>query len=708
MQDKFASENFYSSHKESEDVEIGKVFRFLLMQSKLIIAIVFVVFFLAVLNYSLSTKKYMIQSLLQYESFNQNIFDPSMSLQMASSSSSADITNLTQLYESRTNYLKVIKDLKLNISIKSLEDDETIDISIISDKKDHFKNHKLRFSFFEDGYALLDDSSDKIQKVDYGKEINSNDLRISIKSVNLKEYRIIDINFRHPESMFNSFKRKMDVNTNVTRNSFFKNEGLITVSYVSDDIELGKEIINYANNIFLNQRISDETEKSRKAISFIDKNIASIEEVVDSNKIKLKEFREKNKSIDVSLEIEAIINKIQSLDESLSLIDIEIAKAQEMYTPNNPIYVNLINKKALLEKQKGRVSNEIEMMPKEQQEYIDLYNELEVSQSLFEELESRRLGFSILEASTIGDIRVVDDAYTSSQVSPQISFIFIATIFSFIFACLIAIFRGFNFLAISNPAEIFDNNIHIPIIGVIPAVKDMSVADDDIRLNTSIESLIVNINSIQQNQHEKNIITITSPSPFNGKSTISMKFSEGLAKVGKKVLLVDNDLKRGKIGKNYNISSISEKTFDLIDETTIDRFKVNNNFYIIPRVKGLTNTFQFLYSYKYKDKIKFFRDYFDYVIFDTGPILSVADSSILIEQSDLNFLIVRHGINRMNEIKQSIDNFRQINTNIDGIIYNAYEKPSTYYGYYGIYGNYSYQYYAEKYLDEAYEYQTKD
>ena len=66
----------------------------------------------------------------------------------------------------------------------------------------------------------------------------------------------------------------------------------------------------------------------------------------------------------------------------------------------------------------------------------------------------------------------------------------------------------------------------------------MSVADDDIRLNTSIESLIVNINSIQQNQHEKNIITITSPSPFNGKSTISMKFSEGLAKVGKKCYLL--------------------------------------------------------------------------------------------------------------------------------------------------------------------------
>ena len=73
---------------------------------------------------------------------------------------------------------------------------------------------------------------------------------------------------------------------------------------------------------------------------------------------------------------------------------------------------------------------------------------------------------------------------------------------------------------------------------------------------------------------------------------------------------------------------------------------IDDNFFVIPRVKGLNNTFQFIYSYKYKEKIEFFKDYFDYVIFDTGPILSVADSSVLIEQSDFNILIARepHGV----------------------------------------------------------------
>ena len=251
---------------------------------------------------------------------------------------------------------------------------------------------------------------------------------------------------------------------------------------------------------------------------------------------------------------------------------------------------------------------------------------------LFEELESRRLGFSILEASTIGDVRVVDRAYVDNLVSPRITMVILATLFAFFIACVIAVIRGLYFLPISNPAEIFDNNVQLPIIGVVPAIEDFENDKENLRLNTSIEALIVNINSMQNNNHDANLITITSPSAGNGKSSISMKLAEGMAKIGKKVLLVDNDLKRGDLAKHYNAKSISEKTFDNINQTTIDKYKILENLYLIPRVKGLSNSFQFLYSYKYAEKIKFFKDHFDCVVFDTGPILAVADSSILIEK----------------------------------------------------------------------------
>lgn len=709
MIDKTTSENFISSDFSNDEMDFLKIFRLLLMQSKLIISIVMVVFVISYALYSFGTKKYKIVSLIQYEAFNQKVFDPSETLQYAyPGSSSSDITNMIQLYESRTNYLKVIKDLKLNLNIKNLEDDENIDISITSKNNKLHETHKLKFSFTDSGYSLLDKELNEIERSKYDEQILFKGLKILVTSSNLKKKRPIDVLYRNPESMYNHFKSRIDVQTSTSKNSFFTSEGLITVSYTSEDIDLGKKIINYSNNIFLNQRIANENEKSRKAINFIDENIISIKDSVEANKVKLKKFREQNKSINVNLEIEAIIKKIQLLDESLSSIDIEIAKAKEIYTYNNPAYLNLLSKKTLIEDQKNKVLSEIEMMPKEQQEYIDLYNNLQVSQTLFEELESRRLGFSLLEASTIGDVRVVDEAYVFSQVSPKIFTVIFSTFIGFVIASIVAILRGLYFLPISNPAEIFDNNIYVPAIGVIPIIDAESNTDNDNRVNASIETLIVNINSMKNADPHKNLITITSPSPNNGKSTISSKLAKGLTLIGKKVLLVDNDLKRGKLAEKYDVKSISENTFNQIDESTINKYFLDNGLYFIPRVKGLTNSIQFLYSHKYAEKIKFFKEHFDYVIFDTGPVLSVADASVLIDKSDINLLIVRHGINKINEIKQVMDNLKQIDKKLDGIIYNAFARPKNYYGYYGLYGNYSYQYYADKYLNDNYEYEKED
>lgn len=695
--------DFYSAHKAVDDIDFGKIFRFLLMQSKLIIGITVLGFIISLAIYVGTTKQYSIKSLLQYESINQNILDPSMSLQMTSRNSSTDIINLVTLYESRTNILKLIKDLKLNIDIEDLTDGESVDINIESDGKDKFKRNNLIFSFSKNGYSLLDSEYKEIINSNYGEYIYFNDLKILILSADIFKNRPIVVNHRQPESMYNQLKSKISINTSVSKNSFFRNEGLITVAYITDDPENGKKIIDYANEIFLTQRISVETEKSRKAIAFIDNNIRSLAEILEAKKIKLKEFRQRNQSIDVTLEIQGIIKKIEFIEQSIGSLDLAIARAQEVYTENNPVFLNLLNEKKVIEKQKEDVLSEIGLMPKEQQEYIDLYNDVQVSQALFEELEARKLGLSILEASTIGDIRVVDKAYYHSQVNPRIMTVTLFTIISLILGCVIAIFRGFVLLPISNPAELFDHNIHIPIIGVVPNINDNDNDNEEI-IDSAIESLIVNIDSMNDNQNKKNMITITSPGASNGKSTNSMKLAEGYVKLGKKVLLIDGDLKRGKLGSFFNKKNIDEQKFKSINESNIDDFLVKENFYLLPRVSRLNNSFEFLYKSQYKEKIDFFKEYFDYIILDTAPVLSISDTSILVEQSDFNILVVRHGVSRINEIKQVIDHFSQINKNVSGILYNAYAKPKSYYGYYGLYGNYSYQYYAEKYLDESYDY----
>ena len=118
---------------------------------------------------------------------------------------------MIELYESRTNYLKVIEDLQLNLDINSLDEDENIDIDITSDRSDPVVNTRLKFSFSENSYSLLDEDSNEMKTSKYGQEINFNGLRISVTSANLKEYRPLEVHFMNPQSMYNSFKSRMNV-----------------------------------------------------------------------------------------------------------------------------------------------------------------------------------------------------------------------------------------------------------------------------------------------------------------------------------------------------------------------------------------------------------------------------------------------------------------------------------------------------------------
>ena len=72
--------------------------------------------------------------------------------------------------------------------------------------------------------------------------------------------------------------------------------------------------------------------------------------------------------------------------------------------------------------------------------------------------------------------------------------------------------------------------------------------------------------------------------------------------------------------------------------------------------------------------------------------------------SSIKLVVLRHQLSKINEIRQLKNISDQIGADFDGCVYNAYSRPQGFYGYYGLYGNYSYQYYADKYLYEAYDY----
>ena len=213
---------------------------------------------------------------------------------------------------------------------------------------------------------------------------------------------------------------------------FNSSGGLLDISYSSLDENMSKEILNAANEIFIRNIIETESQQASNAIDFIDQRVVNVEVILNKNKADLKNFQESNKSINVDLEIQSIIESIAAIDTKISEIDLKITTAETNYTSTNPFYIDLINQKNALLEQRSRIEKEIESLPLAQQEYIDLYREVEISQQIYSELINKRLEYSIIEASTLGYIRIIDNAYFNEITSPRIfSVLLSAFIFSY-------------------------------------------------------------------------------------------------------------------------------------------------------------------------------------------------------------------------------------------------------------------------------------
>ena len=694
------------------EIDLGRIIRLLLMQSKMILLIIFLGTALGIFNYIKTDKIYKIDSLLQVLSSQRGSpLTPEMDFFLGSQNTT-DLNVVEELYTSRSNLLKVIGAKKINITFPPSEYAKKKLISYMSFKnlKD-YQRKKLILEFNDETFGIRE-SDGYLLEGEYGLHIENNEVFVKIMKPEQSIPAKIEFEYQTPESKYKSFKNSINISSSLTRNSIygFRNSGLLQISLEWNNQLEGSEILDYTNKLFLENNIESEAETARKAISFIDNRLDVVIEKLEDDKKNLNEFREQNKTINVDLEIQSIIDTLSNLEEKLYESEIELAEASISFTDTNPIYLDLIRKRDTILEQKNKIESVIKNLPISQQTYIDFVKELELSQQAYNDLLSRKLELSIKEASTLGNIRIVDDAYSNGVISPTLLMVIFYFLASTILAMTTAIFRGLYFLPITNPAELEDNRIFTPIIGVIPKTNPEEETDDaeSERSKQSLESLVVNIENISKNNQGKaTSILITSPTSGNGKSYVSRNLAKKISELKYKVVIIDADWKRGDQHKEFSKNKITIKEF-YNAKNNISEFKINENLYFVPRISQLTDSFQLLYSDNFNELLDFLKSEFDYIIFDTAPVLSVSDTSVLMTKADLNIAISRHGLSKINEIKQMMSIGNQLGIEFDGIVYNSYERPSSYYGYYGFYGNYAYQYYAKKYLYQNYDYKKNE
>lgn len=192
------------------------------------------------------------------------------------------------------------------------------------------------------------------------------------------------------------------------------------------------------------------------------------------------------------------------------------------------------------------------------------------------------------------------------------------------------------------------------------------------------------------------VILITSSAPEEGKSNVAINLATTMAAGGKKVVLVDGDLRKGSLSRylhlNRNrpgISNVVANQCTLAD--ALVRFK-NVQFTLLPVGPLPPNPSEMLATPAVEALFKGLREYYDYVIVDTPPVSVVTDAAVMCRFADGVILVVRPGVTTTQGAQLSKKNLEAVHAHILGVVLNGYDAKRA--GHKdGYYYSYSYDYY---------------
>jgi polysaccharide biosynthesis transport protein len=340
-------------------------------------------------------------------------------------------------------------------------------------------------------------------------------------------------------------------------------------------------------------------------------------------------------------------------------------------------------------------------------EYMILSQESEQSQALYQDLLKRLKEAGILESMKSSNITNVDKALPPAKPSrPNVALLLAGGLF-------MGIFLGGGTALLVDAA---DNKIQgteeietagmpllglVPLAGVVAPSKQLPGGDaggtlmesERSEFAESVRRLRSNL-LISRSGNPPQVLLITSGSPSEGKSLLSLNLAVALAQYDKKVLLVEADMRRPVLKRRAHLKTTKGLSTLLTDHSTKaePEFLPNHpNLAILPAGPVPPYPAELLGSASLRSLFDQWRNEFDFIVVDSPPVLPVSDTQTLIAYSDATVLIARFRSTTRVGLRRSFNLLRQHASNPNqpaiGILLNGVTSHSAaYYGYYGAYG----------------------
>ncbi|MFH1799228.1 MAG: polysaccharide biosynthesis tyrosine autokinase [Candidatus Omnitrophota bacterium] len=415
----------------------------------------------------------------------------------------------------------------------------------------------------------------------------------------------------------------------------------------------------------------------------------------------LQKYREANK-------IEVLPQVRLGGEQAAEDVKTEFAKAQALLDSYTERYTEEHPKMIELRSQILSLKNKIQGMEgvdagNKTSEYRALEREVDTSQRMYDVLLARLREVDVTSTINISNITVIDRAEVPLKpVKPRVLLnMLLAVVFGLFGGVGLAFFIDYMDTTIKSPQDIREA-LESRFLGSVPELDEriLEMEKDKFThlqpsapMSEHFRHIRTEVLSLLPEGADLKAFVVTSPDPQAGKTMTSSNFAIVMSQCGSKVLFVDADMRKPQLHKVFNLNRhdglseylTSAVTFRLtIQDPGIEGLKV------VTAGNSVPNPAELIGSKKMSEFIAEAKKMFDFVIFDTPPVISVTDAVVLAGMTDASILVVRSGKILAPGARSAKDKLTGAKKKFLGVVLNGMKPENSDLGYYQYYHSYSY------------------
>jgi tyrosine-protein kinase Etk/Wzc len=486
--------------------------------------------------------------------------------------------------------------------------------------------------------------------------------------------------------------------------------GILQIALEGADRDLVARTVDAVALDYQRQNVERRSAEAEKTLAFLAGQLPTLRQNLDEAEAALEKYRRTHGRVDVGLETKGVLERSADAERRLSELLLQRAELRQRFTESHPTALTLEEKIGKLRGERDAAAARLRDLPEAEMRSASLLRDVKVANELYLLVVNKVQELKVVKSGTVGNVRLLDTAVRARRpVRPDPLPALAAAL-----AAGLALGIGLAFLrqALSRGLEDPEAVERITGLSVYASIPHSDAQDGLARSqrrgspgenpllarhdpsDLAVEAVRALRTSVAfaLAEADNNVVALGGPSPGVGKSFVAANLAQVLAESGSRVLLVDADLRKGRLHEilgGAGDAGLAEMIAAGEPLPGAVRATSQAGLDFLPRGRGAPNPSELLGSDRFRKVMDWASRSYDVVVVDTAPILAVTDGALVSRHCGVNLLVLRAGRHPVREIAAATKAYAQGGVQLHAVVLNG-ARPSRSGGH-GYHYQYSYR-----------------